>query len=86
MAAVSGHSNGSVSSAWRVALEPVQPPNATKRYPRPMTLLLSSFWRAVAYCLHPRVIALSFLPLLLMVGLAVYWIYSSMMNLVQIHP
>ena len=24
--------------------------------------------------------------MLLMVGLAVYWIYSSMMNLVQIHP
>ena len=24
-----------------------------------MTLLLDSFWRAVAYCLHPRVIALS---------------------------
>ncbi len=43
-----------------------------------MTLLLSSFWRAVVYCLHPRVIALSFLPLLLMVGLALglgylYW-------------
>ena len=43
-----------------------------------MKLLLSSFWRAVAYCLHPRVIALSFLPLLLMVGLALglgylYW-------------
>ena len=28
-----------------------------------MGLLLDSFWRAVAYCLHPRVIALSFLPL-----------------------
>ena len=25
--------------------------------------LLDSFWRAVAYCLHPRVIALSLLPL-----------------------
>ncbi len=31
-----------------------------------MTLLLDSFWRAVAYCLHPRVIALSFVPLVLM--------------------
>ena len=43
-----------------------------------MTLLLDSFWRAVAYCLHPRVIALSFLPLVLMVALAMglgylYW-------------
>ncbi len=43
-----------------------------------MKLLLDSFWRAVAYCLHPRVIALSFLPLLLMVALALglgylYW-------------
>jgi hypothetical protein len=32
-----------------------------------MKLLLDSFWRAVAYCLHPRVIALSVLPLVLMV-------------------
>ncbi|MES3004201.1 MAG: EI24 domain-containing protein [Pseudomonadota bacterium] len=35
-----------------------------------MNLLLDSFWRAAAYCLHPRVIALSFLPLIVMVGLA----------------
>jgi hypothetical protein len=35
-----------------------------------MNLMLDSFWRAAAYCLHPRVIALSFLPLLIMVGLA----------------
>lgn len=43
-----------------------------------MSLLLDSFWRAVAYCLHPRVIALSFLPLILMVALSLglgyfYW-------------
>ncbi len=43
-----------------------------------MTLFLDSFWRAVAYCLHPRVIALSFLPLVLMVALSLglgyfYW-------------
>jgi Etoposide-induced protein 2.4 (EI24) len=43
-----------------------------------MTLLFDSFWRAVAYCLRPRVIALSFLPLLLLTGLALglgyfYW-------------
>ena len=35
-----------------------------------MALLLDSFWRAVAYCIRPRVIALSFLPLLIMVGVA----------------
>ncbi len=35
-----------------------------------MNLLLDSFWRAAAYCLHPRVIALSVLPLVLMGGLA----------------
>ena len=35
-----------------------------------MNLLLDSFWRAAAYCLHPRVIALSFLPLIIMVALA----------------
>ncbi len=43
-----------------------------------MTLLLDSFWRAAAYCLHPRVILLSLLPLLLTAGLALglgwfYW-------------
>ena len=35
-----------------------------------MKLLLDSFWRAAAYCLHPRVIALSVLPLILMVAAA----------------
>ena len=29
--------------------------------------MLDSFWRAAAYCVHPRVIGLSFLPLVLMV-------------------
>ncbi|RYF45359.1 MAG: hypothetical protein EOO27_41545, partial [Comamonadaceae bacterium] len=43
-----------------------------------MGLLLDSFWRAAAYCLRPRVIALSILPLLVMLGLALglgyfYW-------------
>ncbi len=32
-----------------------------------MKLVLDAFWRAAAYCLHPRVIALSVLPLVLMV-------------------
>ncbi|MDP2415922.1 MAG: EI24 domain-containing protein [Hydrogenophaga sp.] len=35
-----------------------------------MSLLFDSFWRAVAYCMHPRVIALSFVPLVLMVALS----------------
>lgn len=43
-----------------------------------MKLLLDSFWRAAAYCLHPRVIALSVMPLVLMSLLALgagyfYW-------------
>jgi Etoposide-induced protein 2.4 (EI24) len=43
-----------------------------------MSLLFDSFWRAAAYCLHPRVILLSLLPLLLMAALALglgyfYW-------------
>jgi hypothetical protein len=45
-----------------------------------MSLLLDSFWRAVAYCLHPRVIALSFLPLLIMVVLSLglgYFFWES---------
>ncbi|MFM9881377.1 MAG: EI24 domain-containing protein [Burkholderiaceae bacterium] len=35
-----------------------------------MKLLFDSFWRAAAYCLYPRVIALSVLPLVLMAGLS----------------
>lgn len=35
-----------------------------------MRLMIDSFWRALAYCLHPRVIALSILPLVLMVAVA----------------
>lgn len=43
-----------------------------------MSLLFDSFWRALAYGLKPRVVLLSFLPLLLMTGLALglgyfYW-------------
>ena len=36
-----------------------------------MSLLLDSFWRAVAYCLRPGVILLSLLPLMLISALAV---------------
>jgi Etoposide-induced protein 2.4 (EI24) len=35
-----------------------------------MKQILDAFWRAAAYCLHPRVIALSLLPLAVMVLLA----------------
>jgi hypothetical protein len=43
-----------------------------------MKELLDAFWRAVAYCLHPKVILLSLLPLLIAAGGAVllgylYW-------------
>jgi Etoposide-induced protein 2.4 (EI24) len=45
-----------------------------------MQLLLDSFWRSAAYCLHPRVIALSFLPVLFMAaatfGLS-YWFWDG---------
>ena len=52
-----------------------------------MNLFLDSFWRAVAYCLHPRVIALSFLPLLLMVGLSLglgYFYWDSLLDSVRV--
>lgn len=43
-----------------------------------MSLLFDSFWRAVAYCLRPRVMLLSFFPLVLMGSLSLglgylYW-------------
>ena len=42
-----------------------------------MRELIDSFWRAAAYCLHPKVILLSLLPLLLAVGavLGLGWFY-----------
>jgi hypothetical protein len=40
-----------------------------------MRLLLDSFWRSVAYCMHPRVIVLSLLPLAVMAVLAAIFGY-----------
>jgi Etoposide-induced protein 2.4 (EI24) len=51
-----------------------------------MNLMLNSFWRAAAYCLHPRVIALSFLPLVIMIGLALgvgYFFWEPANDLVR---
>ena len=51
-----------------------------------MTLFLDSFWRAVAYCMHPRVIALSFLPLVLMVTLSLglgYFFWDAALDVVR---
>jgi hypothetical protein len=50
-----------------------------------MSLLLDSFWRAVFYCLHPRVIFLSLLPLVLMIAVAGtlgYFFWGSVVNTV----
>ena len=52
-----------------------------------MRLLLDSFWRALAYCLHTRVIALSFLPLALMVVLALglgYFFWEGALDWVRV--
>jgi len=51
-----------------------------------MTKLLDSFWRAVMYCLHPRVIALSILPLIIMVALSLglgYFFWESALTFVR---
>jgi hypothetical protein len=51
-----------------------------------MSLFLDSFWRAVAYCLHPRVIALSFLPLVIMVALSLglgYFFWDATLDWVR---
>ena len=45
-----------------------------------MSKLLNSFWRAAAYCLHPRVIALSVLPLAILAALSLglgYFFWDS---------
>ena len=51
-----------------------------------MSLLLDSFWRAAAYCLHPRVILLSLLPLLLISVLALvsgYFFWEAAVDAVR---
>lgn len=51
-----------------------------------MNLFLDSFWRALVYSLRPRVIALSFLPLVLMVVLSgglVYFFWEQAVQAVQ---
>ena len=53
-----------------------------------LRLLLDSFWRAAANCLHPRVIVLSLLPLLLMSVLALatgYFFWGKAVDLVRAH-
>ena len=45
-------------------------PPSRGRPPQPMNRVLDSFWRAAAYCLHPRVIPLSLLPLVVAGGLS----------------
>jgi len=46
------------------------PVNSSERRPSSVRHLGDAFWRAAAYCLHPRVIALSILPLVIVGGLA----------------
>ncbi|APW42265.1 EI24 domain-containing protein [Rhodoferax saidenbachensis] len=51
-----------------------------------MHLLLDSFWRAVAYCLRPRIILLSLLPLVLMISLTAglgYFFWDAAMDQVR---
>ena len=53
---------------------------------RGMGLLLDSFWRAVAYCVRPRVIALSFLPLLIMLAVSLglgYFFWDAVLDAVR---
>lgn len=52
-----------------------------------MQLLISSFWRAALYCLYPRVIWLSLLPLLLTVvlsGALGYWFWDDAVGQVRL--
>ena len=51
-----------------------------------MSKLLDSFWRAAMYCLHPRVIALSILPLIIMAVISLglgYFFWEPALDLVR---
>jgi hypothetical protein len=51
-----------------------------------MNKLLDSFWRALAYCVHPRVIALSILPLVIMTALSLglgYFFWEDALSAVR---
>ena len=51
-----------------------------------MNKLMDSFWRAAMYCLHPRVIALSILPLIIMAALSLglgYFFWEDAITLVR---
>lgn len=51
-----------------------------------MNLFLDSFWRALAYCVHPRVIVLSLLPLVLVVALSLglgYFFWDAALDQVR---
>ncbi|MGH8805438.1 MAG: EI24 domain-containing protein [Polaromonas sp.] len=53
-----------------------------------MSKLLDSFWRAAMYCLHPRVIALSVLPLIIMAAISLglgYFFWESALAVVRSH-
>ncbi len=53
-----------------------------------MNLAFDSFWRAAMYCLHPRVIALSVLPLIIMVLISLglgYFFWDAGIQAVRYH-
>ena len=53
-----------------------------------MSKLLDSFWRAAMYCMHPRVIALSFLPLLVMAAISLglgYFFWNDAIEAARSH-
>ncbi len=52
-----------------------------------MNLFFDSFWRAIAYCVHPRVIVLSLLPLVVVIVLSMglgYFFWESALDQVRI--
>lgn len=56
--------------------------------PEVVQALVDAFWRAVVYCLHPRVIALSFLPLLVTILAAVglgYFFWNDAVEALRLH-
>ncbi len=75
------------NNGWASNDSPVEHRCCPWGYACPMSLLFDSFWRAAAYCLRPRIMLLSLLPLIIVIGTTVglsYLLWDFAMDQVRV--